>query len=42
MPFALLIVFAFALGIIWKKEASRQTYVVFFLGAAAATIYFLR
>jgi len=42
MPFAALIVFAFALGMLWKKEASRQTYAVFLVGAAAATIYFMR
>jgi hypothetical protein len=42
MPFAALLVFAFALGMIWKKDASRQVYVVFVMGAVAATLYFMR
>ena len=41
MPFVTLILFAFALAIIWGKTASRHTYVVFFVGAAAVTVYFM-
>jgi hypothetical protein len=42
MPYVLLILFAFALGLFWDKSASRQTYVVLALGAVAATLYFMR
>jgi hypothetical protein len=42
MHFALLVIFAFGLAIIWGKRASRQTYLVLALAAAAATVYFMR
>jgi hypothetical protein len=42
MPFVVLVVSAFALGMIWDKRPSKRIYLVFLLGAAAATIYFMR
>ena len=42
MPYVLLILFVFALGLVWGKNAGRQTYVVLALGAVAATLYFMR
>jgi hypothetical protein len=42
MPFVALIVFAFALGILWNKGASRKMYGFFWLAAAAATVYFMQ
>ena len=42
MPFAALIVLAFALGMVFRKGASRQTYVILFIGAVVATVYFMR
>ena len=41
MPFVALIVLAFALGMIWNKSASRQTYIFFYLAAAVVTVYFM-
>jgi hypothetical protein len=42
MPFVALVVLAFALGIIWNRGPSRQLYVLFLIGGAIATIYFMR
>lgn len=42
MPFVVLVVSALTLGMIWNKPPSKRIYVVFLLGAAAATIYFMR
>lgn len=42
MPFAALVVLAFGLGMVLKKDASRQTYALFFIGAVIATLYFMR
>lgn len=42
MPFVLLVAFAFAAGLAWKWRPSVATYAVITLGAAAATVYFMR
>lgn len=42
MPFVLLVVFAFALGLVFSKEPSRGLYAVILVAAAVATWYFMR
>jgi len=42
LPYVLLVVFAFALAMIFNRGASRGTYLLLAAGAAGATWYFLR
>ena len=42
MPFAALVIMAFVLAMVFRKRANRSTYLLFAVGAAAATAYFLR
>ena len=42
MPFVLLIAFAFALGMVLSKPASRNAYFLLLVIAAGATWYYMR
>ena len=42
MPFVLLVVFCFLLGMIFDRRPNRQIYALVAVVAAGATVYFLR
>ncbi len=42
MPYVILIVAVFAIGLVLSGRASKQTYLLVALAAAAATVYVLR
>lgn len=42
MPFVLLVVMAFGLGLVLDKGPGPRTYVLLFVSAIAATLYYMR
>jgi hypothetical protein len=42
MPYVILLLIAFGLGMLWRTGPSKQTYALFAAGAVAATVYFMR